>query len=748
MIKSFEHRDYQQRIYKKSIDYLSSDRNGIAHTLLIESPTGSGKTVMSLQICKWLEAEGHEIGWIAHRRELLQQAMNTNDEFFQVNKLNPISMFTRTPEDYEHCTAVVVDECLPGDSLLNVLHEGVPIQASIYDVVNNGIGTHVLSRGDHQPEYNQILNRTPMGKKEIYEIVVQTDDGQFILPITIEGRVYADGEYRRVKDLSVGMNIESLASCCHTYVEHAGQKTIYRDSTIKSSKCPIMPMRLWTESEMVSLHQEVQDLPLQSQPTTTSQDDYLSTGTNHQRDCLGRRKHQLYYEPPNQQTHGESPAPVKTRSDSIAVPALVKNRIGFHNVGQDSDFRESRVRKDHMCIFNVVTSNDLSDRFDGLLPIQNSDQRIFEHTDRFESSSVVDGRRVSKWSIINSLIQSRRTPNHHRLVYRGVQHRSTSEIGQEKKIAVLEYQSTPFEQVARNHQTTYNHIDGIQVGSIVEIRATGQYTETYDIGVDKVHNFYADGILIHNCQHDASASCAILHQVIRPKVIIGLTATPYRTDRAQLSFQKVIRDAGIRQLIREGYLAQFKQWILDQEWSPENVARTYLEDQHEWGKSVIYFLTIAEASACNELLKKNGIRSALITGSSPRSEILRDFSNGAYDVLCNVAVLTEGFDEPTLKTVFVRPGSKGPTVQMAGRALRKHPSTPHVNIVQNNQTKYPFTRHACALNQFMKRDGGWRSIDPRNLKSHFQNQIQKMTQVKIEIPEFLRKENKNVVIVE
>jgi superfamily II DNA or RNA helicase len=255
-------------------------------------------------------------------------------------------------------------------------------------------------------------------------------------------------------------------------------------------------------------------------------------------------------------------------------------------------------------------------------------------------------------------------------------------------------------------------------------------------------------VVVDECQHDASASCAILHQVIRPKIIIGLTATPYRTDRAQLSFQKVIRDAGIRQLIREGYLAQFNQWILDCDWSPENVARTYVEDQQHWGKSVVYFLTIKEAHACTELLKKNGVRAALITGSSPRDEILRDFSAGEYDVLCNVAVLTEGFDEPTLNTVFVRPGSKGPTVQMAGRALRKHETTPIVNIVQNNRTKYPFTRHACATDQYIKRDKGWRNIDPKNLRAIFQSQIHKLTQVKVEMPDFLKAENKNVVVVE
>jgi len=252
-------------------------------------------------------------------------------------------------------------------------------------------------------------------------------------------------------------------------------------------------------------------------------------------------------------------------------------------------------------------------------------------------------------------------------------------------------------------------------------------------------------VIIDESQHDASASAAILHQVIRPEIIIGLTATPYRTDRAQLCFQKVIKDAGIHQLIREGYLAEFQQWVLEDKWTPENVARSYLADQDTWGKTVIYFLTIAEATKCDLLLKRAGVASELIVGHSPRDKILEDFSEDKLEVLVNVSVLTEGFDCPSLKTCFVRPGSKGPTVQMSGRAFRKHPTTPIVNIVQNKDTKYPFTRHATALGQFKKVGTNWMSIDPKNLQPFFRQQINKLVKARVELPEYLRKENKNVI---
>ena len=256
-------------------------------------------------------------------------------------------------------------------------------------------------------------------------------------------------------------------------------------------------------------------------------------------------------------------------------------------------------------------------------------------------------------------------------------------------------------------------------------------------------------VIVDECQHDASKSASILHDTIRPDIIIGLTATPYRTDKAQLCFQKVIKDAGIHQLIREGYLAEFTQWIMDEEWTPENVTRIYMEQPEIWGKSVIYFLTSEMAVECNRLLLAEGIKSACILGSTKnRDLILERFKTGEVSVITNVAVLTEGFDEPSLKTAFVRPSSRGPTVQMAGRAFRKFDGIPVVNIVQNGQTKFPFTRHARAFNQMIRTDCSWASINTQNLKPIFRSQRLKVANAEVKLPDYLKKKlKKNQIMV-
>lgn len=248
-------------------------------------------------------------------------------------------------------------------------------------------------------------------------------------------------------------------------------------------------------------------------------------------------------------------------------------------------------------------------------------------------------------------------------------------------------------------------------------------------------------ILIDEAQHDAAASASTIHGIIKPEIIIGLTATPYRTDKAKLCFEKVIKDAGIHQLIREGYLAPFKQWVIHGEWTPENVARAYLQDPVKWGPSVSYWLKVEEAIEMANIINAAGGRAEAITGESPRDEILEAFHNGEISHLSNCMVLTEGFDAPKLQTAFVRPSSKSPTVQMAGRVFRKHQTKQWANVVQNQDTHYPFTRHAASIEQWVEEDKiGWRSIDGKNLDPTFKEMRNKIAHSSPSpLPEFILK---------
>jgi predicted helicase len=79
-------------------------------------------------------------------------------------------------------------------------------------------------------------------------------------------------------------------------------------------------------------------------------------------------------------------------------------------------------------------------------------------------------------------------------------------------------------------------------------------------------------------------------------------------------------------------------------------------------------------------------------------------------VIANVAMLTEGFDQPDVMSVFARDASRLPTVQMCGRGLRIAPGKDACNIVQSVNTKYMFERVAPAKNMFRFQHGHWLAL--------------------------------------
>jgi superfamily II DNA or RNA helicase len=219
-----------------------------------------------------------------------------------------------------------------------------------------------------------------------------------------------------------------------------------------------------------------------------------------------------------------------------------------------------------------------------------------------------------------------------------------------------------------------------------------------------------DLLVVDEAQHDAAQSMAHLHQVIRPRFILGLSATPFRADRVKLCFDAVIKDAGIHALIQDGYLSQYHHYTIPAH-SPEAVVEFYLRDRPRWGKTLLYFHTLESCHVADRLLRAaGGLACDVVSGDSDREAQLADFRAGRLEVLANCMMLSEGFDCPELKTVFCRPSCKGVTVQMAGRVLRKHPELPFKQIVQCNKTRWPFTRTATPVLQFVWSDGSWRTL--------------------------------------
>ena len=199
-------------------------------------------------------------------------------------------------------------------------------------------------------------------------------------------------------------------------------------------------------------------------------------------------------------------------------------------------------------------------------------------------------------------------------------------------------------------------------------------------------------------------------KVINPNVrLIGLTATPYRMTTGKICgpdnlLNEVCYEVGVRELIAQGYLCPLRskagsrnadfdslhirggEYIAGEVENLMNDNNLVLSACREIveltqdRRSVLIFasgvqhgLHIAEA-----IEKRHGAECGFISGETlpfDRDETLRRFRAGDLKYLCNVNVLTTGFDAPNIDCVaLVRPTlSPGLFYQMVGRGFRLHP---------------------------------------------------------------------------
>lgn len=195
---------------------------------------------------------------------------------------------------------------------------------------------------------------------------------------------------------------------------------------------------------------------------------------------------------------------------------------------------------------------------------------------------------------------------------------------------------------------------------------------------------------------------------INPDIrIIGLTATPYRTGQGQLTaegglFDEIINVISIRSLQKKGYLAMLssKQTALQYNLdgigsrngdyieseldervnvfnSNEAVAEEVARSAERFSRHHILVFCVSRRHAANMAaqLSDKGLRCSYVeSGMSEerRDAVIADFKEGRTNAICNVGILTTGFDFPEIDMiVMLRPTlSLNLYVQSMGRGLR------------------------------------------------------------------------------
>jgi len=163
--------------------------------------------------------------------------------------------------------------------------------------------------------------------------------------------------------------------------------------------------------------------------------------------------------------------------------------------------------------------------------------------------------------------------------------------------------------------------------------------------------------------------------------LVGFTATPTGDERL---FDEIVFSWTISDGINSGYLVPSRHinvsagGILDKNWMKLTVEAFKIHILPSNRPCLAFFPSVAMSRRFSQALKRHGISAAHIDGETPREEretILSEYKNGEIQIVCNMAVLTEGFDAPNTSAILMARPTRSQTLitQILGRGLRTAP---------------------------------------------------------------------------
>lgn len=223
--------------------------------------------------------------------------------------------------------------------------------------------------------------------------------------------------------------------------------------------------------------------------------------------------------------------------------------------------------------------------------------------------------------------------------------------------------------------------------------------------------------------------------------ILGVTATPCRLNGESFRkiFDKLIVSPSVQSFIEMGYLSRFQYYsikpttqiqydidsikyfgangdyaerelmdICDRTQVRAQLIKSY--NQYAKGKKgIIYTINKTHNKHVAQQYKDIGVSVATIDSDTPaeeRRQIVFDFRNGKYDIICNVNIFSEGFDCPDIEFIqLARPTlSLSLYLQQVGRALRISDNKAYALILDNvgSYNKFGLPNKPIDWNRYFK----------------------------------------------
>ncbi|GAB4073762.1 DEAD/DEAH box helicase [Barrientosiimonas marina] len=255
---------------------------------------------------------------------------------------------------------------------------------------------------------------------------------------------------------------------------------------------------------------------------------------------------------------------------------------------------------------------------------------------------------------------------------------------------------------------------GILSGSSKQTNVTYLFATIQTISKQDVLNQFStqefDYILVDEVHKAGASSYLKVLDYFNPDFLLGMTATPERTDDFnifELFNYNIAYEIRLQEALEEDMLSPFHYFgVTDFEYNGQLIDDTtmlsnlvtdervehIMDKVHYYGhsgdrvKGIMFCSRQQEAIELSQALNERGYRTAALTGKSSQEERLHQvdrLENGALDYILTVDIFNEGIDIPSINQIVMlrQTASSIVFIQQLGRGLRKHGSKDFATII-------------------------------------------------------------------
>ena len=252
--------------------------------------------------------------------------------------------------------------------------------------------------------------------------------------------------------------------------------------------------------------------------------------------------------------------------------------------------------------------------------------------------------------------------------------------------------------IATKYPKDYGHL--VQIGSVQTVARRLEEIPAPDF------------IIADECHHATANTWRKIIEYFPNAKVLGVTATPERLGGHGLGdvFESLVIGPTVKELIEWGNLSNYQYYAPPAKFNADEVrvkfgeyVKSDLEVQMDQNavigdiidnyenlangmRAVCYCVSIAHSEHVAKSFSEAGINAMHIDGETPsnlREQAIKDFRDDKIKILCNVDLISEGFDVPAMEAVILARPTQSLTlhIQQAMRAMRPDKNNPNKKAI-------------------------------------------------------------------